>query len=259
MPEIRNQNGVPVGNAQAPIEPREEDRFLRRVAKHHDMSDDERDYLRALLGPAQTISAGDTLLVEGESYDRMFVLLSGWAYRYKLLDDGRRQIFGFLLPGDFAGLRGSLMAEADDSVQALVDCRVSSFPVSRIIEMCRDQSELAMTVLWDTARDQSMLAEHAMRLGRRNARERMAHLFLELYHRLEHVGATEENRFEMPVTQEILADALGLSVVHVNRTLQQLKREGLVHQDDGWLIFRDIGQLKKLAGFNDRYLDMESE
>lgn len=244
-------------NARA--HPEEEAIVMARMNHHRDVSEAEETRVRTMLSPVRVADANVELLTEGQEHDHAYVLLSGWACRYKMLMDGRRQITGFVLPGDFAGLRSSIAQQAGDTILTLTTCRYAAPSVADAVDLCRTQPELAVTLFWEMARGQSMLAEHVVSLGRRNAREKLVHLFLELRHRLDAVGLVNDGVMRMPLTQEILADTLGLSVVHVNRTLQRLKRDGLLHQEGNMLIFDQMERLEEIADFQPDYLDIEED
>jgi CRP-like cAMP-binding protein len=222
------------------------------------LSAEEQDCLRDLQGAHRRIPAGQQIVVERETYKQISFLIDGWAFRSKVLPDGRRQIFSYLIPGDLIGLRASLMEFADDTVEALTDCVISSFSLERLYDACRAHPRLALALMWSAAREQSILSEQVMRIGRRNAVERVAHFFLELLRRLQLVDEADRRSFELPLTQELIADTLGLSVVHVNRTLRTLRQRGLVEIEDGRLVIHDVEKLSDVASFDPLYLDQEA-
>jgi CRP-like cAMP-binding protein len=230
---------------------------IQKLCTVLELSDEERAYLMKLQGTAHRIPKGRQIVVEGEVYEDIYLLRAGWAFRCKFISDGRRQVFGYLIPGDMIGLRASLLEFADNTVEALTDCEIASFPIERLQDACRAYPRLVMALMWSSARDQSMLREQVMRIGRRTAIERVAHFFLELLRRLQLVDAADRQSFELPLTQELIADTLGLSTVHVNRTLQKLRKRGLVELGDGHLYIPDIDALDALADFDPTYLDQE--
>jgi len=240
------------GGGAGPLE--EDAPVLKKLGAAIPLSAEEKTYLTGLQGNPRRVPAGQQIVVEGRVYDRIYFLNDGWAFRSKLLPDGRRQIFGFLIPGDLIGLRASLMGVAADSVDALTDCRVASFSLDRLYDACRKHPRLVMALMWSAARDQSMLSEQVMRIGRRTAVERLAHFFLELLRRLQLVDEAGRRSFELPLTQELIADTLGLSIVHVNRTLRTLRKRGLLEIDDGRLVIHDVEKLSELASFDPLYL-----
>jgi CRP-like cAMP-binding protein len=226
---------------------------VRKLSAALELSETERSYLAELQGTPRNAPAGRQIVVEGEPYRDIHFLHDGWAFRSKVLPDGRRQIFGYLIPGDIIGLRASLLSFADDTVEALTDCQVSSFSLDRLYDACRDHPRLIIALMWSAAHEQSMLSEQIMRIGRRNALERIAHFFLELLRRLQVVDEAGRRSFALPLTQELIADTLGLSIVHVNRTLRTLRQRGLVDIEDGRLVIHDVGALSEVADFDPLY------
>ena len=228
---------------------------LQKFCTALDLSEEEQAYLMKLQGTPHRVPKGRQIVVEGEVYQDVYLLREGWAFRCKFIADGRRQVFGYLIPGDLIGLRASLLEFADDTVEALTDCEVASFPIERLQDACRLYPRLVMALMWSSAREQSMLSEQIMRIGRRTALERVSHFFLELLRRLQIVDEAGNQSFELPLTQELIADTLGLSTVHVNRTLQKLRREGLVELGQGLLTIPDVDALDALCDFDAAYLD----
>ena len=181
---------------------------------------------------------GAELYAEGAPINRPRVLLSGWAARCRVLSDGRRQIFTFLLPGDIFGF-----SQRPDPVSLSTTIgltRTITAEAGPLAEAARERREefpgLAAAVGAARALEMASVLDHVVRLGRQTAYERMAHLLLELHWRLTVVDLGSDDRFPMPLTQEVLAEALGLSIVHVNRTLQQLRRAGLVEVRGGQVL-----------------------
>ncbi|MCC5989854.1 MAG: Crp/Fnr family transcriptional regulator [Pararhodobacter sp.] len=200
---------------------------------------------------------GHEMLHEGQKSRSAFILAEGWACAYKILPDGERQIVDFQIPGDFLGLRSILFRTADHSIEAITRIEATEVLASDILDGFAQAPRLATAVLWAASRDEAMVVEHLVNLGRRSAEERMAHFLLELGARLSLVGAGDKEGFDCPLTQYHLADALGLSAVHVNRVLRQLREEGLVTFQKGRVIFDDFNRLKALGGFDTAYLDQD--
>ena len=200
---------------------------------------------------------GHELIHEGQTHASAFILARGWACSYKILPDGERQIVDFQIPGDFLGLRSILFRTADHSIEAVTRIEASEVLASDILNAFSGAPRLATAVLWAASRDEAMVVEHLVNLGRRSAEERMAHFLLELSARLKLVGMGDRKGFDCPLTQHHLADALGLSAVHVNRVLRQLREGGLVTFQKGRVVFDDFERLKELAGFDTAYLDQE--
>ncbi|WP_283177516.1 Crp/Fnr family transcriptional regulator [Gemmobacter sp. 24YEA27] len=205
----------------------------------------------------RTFPAGHTMMHEGQSNASAFILAEGWACSYKMLPDGGRQVINFQIPGDFLGLRSILFRSSDLSLEALTDIEASEVFAPDILGAFARAPRLATAVLWASSRDEAMMVEHLVNLGRRSAVERMAHLLLELGARLNLVGVGDRTGFSCPLTQYHLADALGLSAIHVNRVLRQLREDGLVTFQKGRVVFNDLTRLQSLAGFDTAYMDHE--
>jgi len=208
---------------------------LRRLRTLAPLNEREAALVLSMGAQRHTHSAGVELFGEGSHIGRPRVLLSGWACRCRVLPDGRRQIFTFVVPGDAIGLCVRPEPVAQSTVVGLTKTVVAD--ASPLAEAAYERSSeyegLASAVSIAATLDEASLLDHIVRLGRQTAYERMAHLFLELRWRLSAVGLGNERKFPLPLTQEVLADALGLSIVHVNRTLQQLRREGLLEMRGG--------------------------
>lgn len=205
----------------------------------------------------RTFQSGHQLVHEGQRNASAFILSDGWACSYKMLPDGERQIVDFQIPGDFLGLRSILFRTSDHTVEAITRIEASEVLSSDIFDAFNSAPRLAAAVLWAASRDEAMVVEHLVNLGRRTAEVRMAHFLLELATRLHLVGAGEMTGFTCPLTQYHLADALGLTAVHVNRVLRLLREEGLVTFQKGRVTVHDFNGLVALAGFDTGYLDQD--
>ncbi|CUX81269.1 cAMP-binding domain of CRP or a regulatory subunit of cAMP-dependent protein kinases [Roseibaca calidilacus] len=201
--------------------------------------------------------ANHELIHEGQKNHSAFILAEGWACSFKVLPDGERQIVDFQLPGDFLGLRSILFRTADHSTEAVTRIEASEVLATDIFDSFAEAPRLATAVLWAASRDEAMVVEHLVNLGRRSAEERMAHFLLELGARLKLVGIGNKTGFDCPLTQYHLADVLGLSAVHVNRVLRQMREQGLVTFQKGRVTFDDFAGLVRLADFDTDYLDQD--
>jgi CRP-like cAMP-binding protein len=201
--------------------------------------------------------AGHELIHEGQKNQSAFILAEGWACSFKMLPDGERQIVDFQIPGDFLGLRSMLFRTTDHSVEAVTQIEASEVLMSDILDGFASAPRLATAVLWAASRDEAMVVEHLVNLGRRSAEVRTAHFLLELGTRLHLVGIGDRTGYDCPLTQYHLADALGLSAVHVNRVLRMLREDGLVTFQKGRVNFDDERRLKEMAGFDPDYLDQD--
>lgn len=185
---------------------------------------------------------------EGAASPHLYTVLSGWLYRYKTLEDGRRQILGFVMPGDFIGLQSSVLAEMHHSIETLTPTRLCVFARDRLWEVFREHPELAFSMTWLAARSERLLDEHLLSVGARTASERVAFVLLRIYERAEHLCLLRNGVLPIPITQQHLAEALGLSLVHTNRTLKALTRRGLLSWTNGQLDITDRDGLADLAG-----------
>jgi CRP-like cAMP-binding protein len=219
-------------NPQRPVRPAEA--VLRRTARLADLSPAEIALIGALPERTDHHAANHELIREGEPMGRPRFLVSGWACRQRVLPDGRRQIFGFLLPGDGLGFCGPHAPPALCGMAAVTAVETVDAGVIRDAARDGDHPGLGHALAVAASLDEAHLLDHAVRLGRQTAYERMAHLLLELHQRLASVELATAWRFPLPLTQETLADALGLSIVHVNRTLQQMRRERLIEVRSGF-------------------------
>ncbi len=197
------------------------------------------------------------MIHQGQLDQCAYVLASGWACSYKLLPNGTRQIVDFQVPGDFLGLRSVLFRTADHNVTPITAVQASEVKQSDLLGAFSVTPRLATAVLWAASRDEAMVVEHLVDLGRRSATERMAHFLLELGARLRLVGLADREGFACPLSQYLLADALGLSAVHVNRVLRELREEGLLTFQKGRVFFDDYDGLVDACGFDRAYLDHE--
>ena len=191
--------------------------------------------------------AGETVMEAGAIDERIYTVLSGWAFRYNMLPDGRRQILNFLLPGDMVGLQAELTNAAPHGVEALTPLSLCAFRHDTVLELFREHVALALDLTWLAAHSERMGDDVLLTVGRRNARERVATLLVHLYKRASSVGLVEADSIAFPLTQTHVADALGLSPVHVNRVLQALRRAGLIRLAEGRLGIGDLQALRRVA------------
>ncbi|MDE2092266.1 MAG: Crp/Fnr family transcriptional regulator [Burkholderiales bacterium] len=194
------------------------------------------------------LRAGETLIHEGQTDAPLYTLLSGWAFRYKTLRDGRRQILSFLLAGDFIGVQQKMGDAAAHGVDTLTDAVFCVFQRDALWELHRQQPSMGFNVTWLTAHEESLVDDTLLSVGRRSAEERIATLLILLFKRaaaLQPDGGASGVPF--PLTQQHVADGLGLSLVHTNKTLRKLERRGLHRISDGRLHLRDAKALARLA------------
>lgn len=229
--------------------------LLRKLGAFVALSEAEISVIDRLHKRRRTFVAGRDLVHQGQSDQAAYILMSGWACSYKILQDGQRQIVDFQIPGDFLGLRSVLLHMSDHSIEPVTDIEVTEVHVSDLLGAFAQTPRLATAVLWAASRDEAMVVEHLVDIGRRDAAERMGHFLLELGSRLTLVGMGSKAGYDCPLTQYLLADAMGLSAVHVNRVLRQLREAGLVTFRDGHVAFDNYERLTEFADFDPTYLD----
>lgn len=231
--------------------------LTRKLGAFVALSEAELTVLDGLRQRHRVLVTGHDVVQQGQPGQTAYILLSGWACSYKILPDGARQVVDVQVPGDFLGLRSVLLHISDHSIEPIGEIEVSEVLVTDLLEIFATTPRLATAILWAASRDEAMVVEHLVDLGRRNAVERMAHFLLELEARLSLVGLGSKAGYDCPLTQYLLADALGLSAVHVNRVLRELRESGLVTFRDGLVTFDDYPGLVALAEFDRSYLDQD--
>ncbi|WP_370158236.1 Crp/Fnr family transcriptional regulator [Salipiger bermudensis] len=229
--------------------------LTRKLSAFVALSEAELAVLARLHGRRRSFVAGRDMAHQGQSDQAAYILSAGWVCSYKIQPDGTRQIVDFQVPGDFLGLRSVLLRTSDHSFEPIVDVEAAEVLTGDLLEAFAQTPRLATAILWAASRDEAMVVEHLVGIGRRDAGARMAHFLLELGSRLALVGMGSKEGYDCPLTQYHLADALGLSAVHVNRVLRQLRERGLVTFRDGHVAFHDNSGLAELAGFDPAYLD----
>jgi CRP-like cAMP-binding protein len=234
------------------------DVLIKKLSRFLPLSSGEARAIQGVPSEVKAYGRGEHLVIEGESPDHSAVLLSGMAFRYRLLANGSRQIMALQVAGDFVDLHSFVLKPMDHSVAVAAPAEVAHVPHKRIAKLLEEFPRLAQAFLWDMALDAATFREWMVGLGRRSAPQQLAHLFCELYYRLEMAGLTRHNSFELPLSQPDLADICGLSSVHVNRSLQGLRREGLIVLERGRLTIPDLGELARAAEFDPAYLHLLS-
>lgn len=194
------------------------------------------------------VDAGMPILEEGTSSPQLYTVLQGQGVRYKTLESGRRQVLSFVFPGDFLGLQAAVMEEMDHSVESTTEMVLCVFDRKDLRRLYRDAPERAFDVTWAAAEEETMLSEALTAVGQRTAKERVAWGLLRLMDRSRASGMAKKNRAPMPFRQHDFADAMGLSLVHTNKTLSAIRRSKIATWADGWLDIHDHDKLVELAG-----------
>lgn len=245
----------PADDGVAPNEP--PSALVQKLSRFIDLPEAERRALDAASDRTEQRQRGSDIIVEGDRPDDVIQILAGTAFRYKLTADGRRQIVGFLFPGDLCDPHIFILEEMDHSIAALTPITLAYIPKQKMLDLMEDHPRLYKALWWATLVDEATLREWVFNIGRRPAFQRIAHLLCEAYLRLETVGLNDANQAELAITQAELADAVGLSPVQVNRSLQELRRRGLVKLERQSLRIVDFDRLRHTAAFNRTYLHLE--
>ena len=231
--------------------------MLRKFETRAPLDEADRQALLALPYQHHVIEPAAYIVREGEPPKRSCLILDGFAYRHKVTVDGTRQIVSVHIAGDFVDLDGALLNIADHNVQALTRCEVAFIPRDAIRALIASRPKVGMAMWVDTLIDGSIFREWVVNVGRRDARARIAHLLCEVARRLEAAGLVEEYRYELPMTQEQLADACGLTPVHVNRVLKAMEREGVIERNRRFINIPDWERLRRAGGFTEIYLHLD--
>lgn len=225
---------------------------LRLKPAFRDKTDDEIRFIQTIKIDHRLVRAGADIIHPGQEDAELYTLYSGWAFRYKTLPDGRRQILNFLLPGDLVGLQASLLSAAEHGIEALTDVELCVFPRKRLWSVFERMPALAYEVAWLGSREESMVDDNLTSVGQRNAGERLAALIISLHHRLDTLGMVTNESFAFPLSQQQLADALGLSLVHTSKTWSRLRREGLFALSGGRLTLLNPRLTARMAAAYER-------
>ncbi len=223
--------------------------LARKLGAFIELTRSELACLADLQSTPVIVPRGQEIVHEGQTGHKVYILQQGWACSFKLLPDGGRQIIAFPLPGDCVGLRSVLLRTSDHSFSALTDAVVSGVEATRMMHVFNEHPRLGAAILWAASRDEAMVVEHLVSIGRRSAVERTAHFFVELSERLRLVGLVTDDTFNYPLNQYVLADALGLSAIHVNRVLRVLRELNLVTVKGREVVIHDAIGLRVKAGY----------
>jgi CRP-like cAMP-binding protein len=229
---------------------------LRAYGSFKRISAEELDSIREIKREHLEVPAGGEIIRIGDAAPEVFTLYAGWAFRYKMLADGRRQILSFMLPGDLLGLQAAMFDAALFGIEALTDVQLCVLPRKRLWTLFGKMPDLAFDVAWLGSRSESFVDENLTSVGRRTAVERVAALIVSLYKRAKVLGMVEGESFAFPPTQQHIADALGLSLVHTNKTVARLKRMGMFKQNNGTMTLLNPRILERVAQHFDEEVPM---
>ncbi|MEJ8820539.1 Crp/Fnr family transcriptional regulator [Variovorax humicola] len=225
---------------------------LRGSPAFNPVSLDELRAIQSFRDGSRVVEAGRPVIEEHRASSQLFTLYSGWAFRFKTLSDGRRQILSFLLPGDFIGVQDEFSDGRTHGVEAATLVTLCVFPRDKLWPLFRSQPRLGYDITWLAAREEKMVDDNLVTTGRRNAMERVAMLLMHLYRRAQRAGLERDGWVEFPFNQQHIADAIGLSLVHTNKTLRRLQRLGLHKLDGGWLRILEPKALETLGDYFER-------
>jgi CRP/FNR family transcriptional regulator, anaerobic regulatory protein len=253
---MKSKTSSPASSAAVP--PRCVNCRLRRTETFTPVKPDTIDFIEEFRSGTTQLDAGATIIREQQPNGKLFTLYSGWAFRYKSLSDGRRQILNFLLPGDLVGLQQKFSDNSMHGVEAVTDVSLCAFPRDGLWDLFRRHPELGYDITWLSARGEGFVDDNLLTTGRRNATERVAMLLMHLYRRLQNLGLEEKDAdgkggsIEWPINQQHIADNLGLSLVHTNKTLRRLRQLGLHEIEDGRLRLRNPKALERVADYYEK-------
>lgn len=233
--------------------------LVTKLRRYIDLNDAEVAALDHLIRDPHAMKSGADLILEGTNPENVFLLLEGWGYRYSILRNGNRQIFGYLLPGDLCDVHVFMLEQMDHSVGLLSNAKVVKVPAVEMLDLLNRFPRIERALWIATLTAESTLRQWVVNIGQRDAFERIGHLFCELWQRMRAVGlVSADEKFDLPLTQTELADTVGLTSVHVNRTLQRLREGGFITLSKGLLTILDPKGLADISGFDGSYLRVHS-
>ncbi|WP_174292745.1 Crp/Fnr family transcriptional regulator [Sphingomonas bacterium] len=228
--------------------------FVQKLSGLSTLERSETSALEAATSHARRYRAKQDLIREGDEPGPVFVILNGWACRYKILPGGSRQIMAFLMPGDACDLHMNMVAAMDHGIQAITEAKVAAISRPAMDQMMREFPGVSRALYIAQLIDEGTMRAWIVSMGRRSSIERVAHLICELYLRMRNIGLRTEGVFALPLSQIILADALGMTPVHINRVLKELREAGAMALKRGHLEILDPVKLVHIAGFDENYL-----
>lgn len=233
--------------------------FIRKLEGFAPLDPADRQFLLDLSSRPIPFERDQEIISEGDEPKYVHLVMEGLAARAKTLRDGNRQIFAYLIPGDFCDLHVSILSEMDHDIVTITPCSVVRIPRSAINDVIGTHPRIAKALWWCTLVDAATLREWVVNLGQRTAEQRIAHLFCELHTRLKAVGLVQGGTFSLPINQTELGDTMGLSPVHVNRSLKGLRDSNLVTFRGKIIHIPNIERLKAFADFKPNYLHIQNE
>jgi len=229
--------------------------FTRKLELFIELSQEDKEFLEALVRRPREIVAHKDLIREGDEPTDVNLIIRGFAYRYKHLPDGSRYILGCLIPGDLTDLHMSILDAMDHSIATLSACQVVNISRASVLELTQ-RPAICHALHWINLIEQAMLREWLINIGRRNGVSRIAHWFSEIYTRLSSVGLIDSLTFELPITQIELGDMLGMSAVHINRSLQNLRAQNVLTMKGKEVSILNFARLQRIGEFTPSYLHL---
>ena len=233
--------------------------LIRKLECFSALSQAEKQWLEDATTDVREFERRQDIINEGDRPDHVHLLIEGWAGRYKVLPNGDRPIMAFLIPGDLCDVQVTLLTAMDHSIGALTRCKVAFIHRAAIGEIIGKSERLSRALWWATLVDEAILREWLVTVGHRPADQRLGHLICEMLLRAKAVGLTEDDSFELPLTQEELGDTMGMSTVHMNRTMMELRGQDLITSKDKRVTVHDLGRLMEFSQFNPNYLHQQGE
>jgi CRP-like cAMP-binding protein len=233
--------------------------LIRKLEQFDRLSDAERQLLEQAAIRQRAVAKGEDLVREGDRPSESLFLITGFAARYNLLRKGKRQITALHVPGDFVDLHSFLVKKMDHGVMAITACTLGVVPHDALRAITETQPHLTRLLGLNIAVDAAIHRQWIVTIGRQSALEHAAHLFCEMFLRLQAVGLTEDDSFKFPLTQAELGDTLGLSTVHVNRIIQELRADGLITWRGETVVITNWPRLQQIADFDPTFLSLDSE
>jgi CRP-like cAMP-binding protein len=232
--------------------------LIAKLSRVMTLSRDDCAALQAMCQDVRQTGARRDIIRDGDRPDRVHLILSGWACRYKILKNGKRQVTALLLPGDFCDLHVGILDRMDHAIGAITATTFAYVDRAQFDELTRTRPAILRALWWATLVDEGVLRSWIVSLGLRTARERVAHLICELRERMRNIDREDAGRFAMPLTQPDLAEALGLTPVRINRVVRQLHKEHVVEIHKGLVTVLDLSALTQIADFEPRYLHAQA-
>ncbi|MBA3446626.1 MAG: Crp/Fnr family transcriptional regulator [Pseudaminobacter sp.] len=239
--------------------PEDSNPLIRALSRRDQLSAEERGILSEIVSRERTFAAGEEIVREGSTPTESCLILEGFAARSNLLGDGKRQLSALHVAGDFIDLHSLLLRTMDHSVVALTQCRIGLVPHRSLMQVTLASPHLTRLLWMITVIDAAAHRAWVVGLGRRSPLQRLAHLLCEVFLRLQAVGLTQDRAFHFPITQQQIADMMGVSLVHVNRTLQELRGTGFISWREQTVTISNWERLQELAEFDPTYLSLEKQ